>query len=60
MNRSFPLKRLLTAAALLLAVVASPLVFSSSVGAGNDLRVTAETPNNSSIGLVLLVSLQRG
>lgn len=60
MNRTISLKRILARFTVLACLMAVPLIAASQVGAGNDLRVTAEKPGNPSLGFVMLVSLQRG
>ncbi|MGE0501417.1 MAG: hypothetical protein AB7I79_07085 [Rhizobiaceae bacterium] len=49
----------LARAAMIVLVVAAPLVAAQSVRAGNEIRIEAEAPANTGLGLVLLVSIQR-
>ena len=46
-------------AAFVVTLIAAPMVAAQSVRAGNEIRIEAEAPAKTGLGLVLLVSIQR-
>ncbi len=59
MNETRTLLKTLARAAFVVALVATPMIAAQSVRAGNEIRIEAEAPAKTGLGLVLLVSIQR-
>jgi hypothetical protein len=60
MNRPFTIVRSLARAGVLLALLAAPLAVVPAVNAGDKVTIEAPTQAKTGMGLVLLISLQRG
>ena len=60
MNRSTAIFRSLARAGVLFALLAAPLAVVPAVSAGDRVTIEAPTQAKTGMGLVLLVSLQRG
>ena len=60
MNRTLTTLHPFARAGILLALLAAPLAMMPTVNAGDSVIIEAPTPAKAGMGLVLLVSLQRG
>ena len=60
MNRTLTILRPFARTGILLALLAAPLAMMPTVNAGDRVTIEAATPAKTGMGLVLLVSLQRG
>jgi hypothetical protein len=60
MNRPLAILRSFARAGILLALLAAPLALMPTVNAGDRVIIEAPTQAKTGMGLVLLVSLQRG